>query len=445
MSKLKNTRGFTDLFTGILNLSEKQIAEIDQLEYEKYKAYFWNSDSSELMKFGIIKSILKLLTPVQMQLLRTYKSEKIRENELRETHKLQESYDRESKRLIDLNLSEDQLWRFVITKQKLHKLTKEKMIEAVKTGIFDHQNITKEIEVEYLKPIFSNEQYLQYSKIIKEEDQKKLEWLQKMTKERFEHDYKTKITDDQAILIYNIEENAEERDADGEFYSNFEQEEIKLEKYREILDKRQFRKYYKQYEGKIMLIQQDLINTNDNFMIQLERRRKEYHYYQKNILPFKVEVRNQLEVELTLSQKQILDELRKLYFSKLIEEKSKFLAQHQRYNRYYVSNEWEDYLIQYNFNTIRPNGYYLEGNNLITELMTDKLVQKIKLSQNQLKEKFKEFKMFQVDLYENSGGEYGGWLMKIPHKSEPSYLEYLSFLLLAPDLKSNLKRVKKIE
>ena len=53
--------------------------------------------------------------------------------------------------------------------------------------------------------------------------------------------------------------------------------------------------------------------------------------------------------------------------------------------------------------------------------------------------------MFQVDLYENSGGEYGGWLMKIPHKSESSYLEYLSFLLLAPDLKSNLKRVKKIE
>ena len=32
-----------------------------------------------------------------------------------------------------------------------------------------------------------------------------------------------------------------------------------------------------------MLMQQDLINTNDNFMSHLERRRKEYHYYQKNI------------------------------------------------------------------------------------------------------------------------------------------------------------------
>jgi len=447
MSKLKNTRGFTDQLKGILNLSETQINEIDQIEYDKFRTYFWDSESDKSLKFGFLRSVLKLLDDKQIKALKSYKTGIIYQKKIKEDNVLNKLIEKERNRLSALNLTENQLLKYAETKINLPKLAREQSMQNAKKGIFllTNTNNLKELENEHLVPIFSEEQRLKYLKIVQDEDRQKLEWHYKMAKQRFEYDYDVKVSDHLVPIIYDIEENEKIQDNEGNFYSEFEKEQSKLERYRKILNTDQFHNYIKKYEQRISLINQDLIKTNQKHLEHLERIRETYNYYLNNVLPEKINVRNQLEYELTSTQKQIIDDLRLIYFQKLESNKAKAVAQHQRYNKDLVPYEWEDYLIHHNFDIILPNGYYLEGNNLITELMTDKLVQKIKLSQNQLKEKFKEFKMFQVDLYENSGGEYGGWLMKITHKPEPSYLEYLSFLLLAPDLKSNLKRLKKIE
>jgi len=447
MSKLKNTRGFTDLFTGILNLSEKQIAEIDQLEYEKYKAYFWNSESDKSLKFGFLRSVFKLLDKDQITALKLYKTDIINQKKIKEDNGLNKLIEKERIRLKDLNLTENQLLKYVETKKILPKLASEKSIQNAKKGILllSNTNDLKELENEHIIPIFTDEQSLQYLKIVQDEDRQKLEWHYKMAKQRFEYDYDVKVSDHLVTIIYDIEENEKIQDDEGNFYSEFEKEQSKLERYRKILNTDQFHNYIKKYEHRIILLKQNLIETNKNHLIHLERLRETYHYYLNNVLPEKINIRKQIENELTAKEKQIIDKLLKLYLQKTEINKAKALIQHKRYNLDLVPNEWEDYLIHYNFSIVRPNGYLLEGNELGVTLLSEELVEKVKTFQSKLKSINKQFKMFQVDLYENSGGEYGGWLMKIPHKSEPSYLEYLSFLLLAPDLKSNLKRVIKIE
>ena len=88
MSKLKNTRGFTDQFKGILNLSETQINEIDQIEYDKFRTYFWNSESDKSLKFGFLRSVLKLLDDRQIKALKSYKTDIIYQKKIKEDNAL---------------------------------------------------------------------------------------------------------------------------------------------------------------------------------------------------------------------------------------------------------------------------------------------------------------------------------------------------------------------
>ncbi|HMU02508.1 MAG TPA: hypothetical protein PJ990_02750, partial [Saprospiraceae bacterium] len=205
-----------------------------------------------------------------------------------------------------------------------------------------------------------------------------------------------------------------------------------------------FHNYLKKYDHRIILLKQNLIETNNKHVILLERIRETYHYYLNYVLPEKINMRKQLENELTAKEKEIIDKLLKLYLQKIEINKAKALIQHKRYNLDLVPNEWEDYLIQHNFSIVRPNAYLLEGNELATELLSEELIKKVNTFQSKLETINKQFNKFQIDLYENSGGEYGGWLMKIPTSSVPSNLEYLSFLLLSPDLKLNLNYIKNV-
>lgn len=245
-------------------------------------------------------------------------------------------------------------------------------------------------------------------------------------------------------LIYEIQDNEKIYDDKGEFLSEFEKEQLKLEKFRKILNTDQFHNYLKKYDHRITLLKQNLIETNNNHLIHLDRLRETYHYYLNNVLPEKINLRKQLENELTAKEKEIIDKLLKLYLQKIEINKAKALIQHKRYNLDLVPNEWEDCLINHNFSIVRPNAYLLEGNELAKELLSKELIKRVKTFQSKLKTINKQFNKFQVDLYENSGGEYGGWLMKIPHTSLPSNLEYLSFLLLSPDLNLNLNYTKNV-
>ncbi len=446
MSKLKNTRGFTDQFKGILNLSETQINEIDQIEYDKFRTYFWNSESDKSLKFGFLRSVLKLLDDRQIKALKSYKTDIIYQKKIKEDNALYKLIEKERIRLNTLNLTENKLLKYAETKINLPKLAREKSIQNAKKGIFllPNTNSLKELENEHLIPIFTEEQSLKYLKIVQEEDRQKLEFNYKMTKQRFEYDYDVKVSDHLVPLIYEIQDNEKIYDDKGEFLSEFEKEQLKLEKFRKVLNTDQFHNYLKKYDHRITLLKQNLIETNNNHLIHLDRLRETYHYYLNNVLPEKINLRKQLENELTAKEKEIIDKLIKLYLQKIEINKAKALIQHKRYNLDLVPNEWEDYLINHNFSIVRPNAYLLEGNELAKELLSKELIKRVKTFQSKLKTINKQFNKFQVDLYENSGGEYGGWLMKIPHTSLPSNLEYLSFLLLSPDLNLNLNNTRNV-
>jgi hypothetical protein len=446
MSKLKNTRGFTDQFKGILNLSETQINEIDQIEYDKFRTYFWNSVSDKSLKFGFLRSVLKLLDDKQIKALKSYKTDIIYQKKTKEENALYKLIESERIRLSTLNLTENQLLKYAETKINLPKLAREKSIQNAKKGIFllPNTNILKELENEHLIPIFTEEQSLKYLKIVQEEDLQKLEFNYKMTKQQFEYDYDVKVSDHLVPLIYEIQDNEKIYDDKGEFLSEFEKEQLKLEKFRKILNTDQFHNYLKKYDHRITLLKQNLIETNNKHLIHLERLRETYHYYLNNVLPEKINTRKQLENELTAKEKEIIDKLLKLYLHKIEINKAKALIQHKRFNLDLVPNEWEDYLIHHNFSIVRPNAYLLKGNELVTELLSKELIKKVNTFQSKLKTINKHFNRFQIDLYENSGGEYGGWLMKIPHTSVPNNLEYLSFLLLSPDLTLNLNYTKNV-
>lgn len=184
MSKLKNTRGFTDQFKGILNLSETQINEIDQIEYDKFRTYFWNSESDKSLKFGFLRSVLKLLDDRQIKALKSYKTDIIYQKKIKEDNALYKLIEKERIRLNTLNLTENKLLKYAETKINLSKLAREKSIQNAKKGIFllPNTNSLKELENEHLIPIFTEEQSLKYLKIVQEEDRQKLEFNYKMTK-----------------------------------------------------------------------------------------------------------------------------------------------------------------------------------------------------------------------------------------------------------------------
>ncbi|MBK8053780.1 MAG: hypothetical protein IPK35_11060 [Saprospiraceae bacterium] len=443
MSKLKDTHGITDLFREILNLSDSQINVINNLEYDTYKAHFWSNRSEQALKFGFLRSLFSLLDIKQITALKSYKNDIIYQKKLNKDKDLKNLIERESNRLKDLNLTEEQLFKYSLAKMNLPKLAKEKMMERAKNGInkISYSSDRNELEKELILPIFTHEQITIYSKIVKKEKLLELEWHYKFTKDRFENDYDVRIADHIVPLIYEIEDQDNVYDDYDNIKSEFEQEEEKMEKYRKILNPDQFHNYLKKYNQRITQIKQNLNEINQNHFKQLESSKATFNYYVKNVLPEKVKARKLLEKELTPNEKSIIDKLRILYLQKLEVNKANALKQHQKYHQDHVPNEWKDYLIHHNFNILKPNGYLLSKNELALDLLSEEIIKKIKTFQSNLTAINKEFKEFQINLYESTGGNYGGNIIKIQPSLEQTKLEYLSFLLLEPNLESILSKL----
>lgn len=308
MSKLKNTRGFTNHFKEILKLSESQIHTLDVIEHDLHKSYFWNQKSEYSLKFSFLKSLLNLLNEEQIHALKYYKNDFIQKKKLKENLEFKKILETEGNRLKILNLTEEQLFKYALAKKNLPKLMKEKMMERAKKGIMkiSRNDDREELEQEHIFPIFTPDQIAIYYNIIKKEKQLELEWHYKLTKDRFEHDYNVQVADHIIPIIYDIENIDNTYDEEGNIKSDFQQEEEKLEKYRHILNPDQFHSYLLKYEQRIKRIKQNLKELNQNHLKQLERSRTLQDYYIKNVLPTKVKVRKQLNKELTNLEKKLL-------------------------------------------------------------------------------------------------------------------------------------------
>lgn len=444
MSKLKNTRGFADQFKEILKLSEYQIHALDELEYDLHKSYFWNQKSENSLKFSFLKSLLNLLNEVQINALKFYKNDFIQKKKLKENLEFKKILETEGNRLKKLNLTEEQLFKYALVKKNLPKLMKEKMMERAKKGIMkiSRNDDREELEQEHIFPIFTPDQTTAYFSIVKKEKQLELGWHYKLTKDRFEHDYNVQVADHIIPIIYEIENIDNTYDEEGNIKSEFQQEEEKLEKYRNILNPNQFHNYLIKYDQRIKQIKQNLIELNQNHFKQLERSIKSQDYYIKNVLHQKIKVRKQLNKELTTSEKKTIDHLRILYFQELEKRKSEALKDHQKFHLDLVPNEWEDQIMYYNFIIMEPNGYFLKNNQMAKNLLSNELISKIKTYQSHLKMVNKAYKEFQINLYESIDGDHGGWIIKSSLKA--SKIQYLSFLLFEPNLNSILAKLSAI-
>ncbi len=444
MTKLKNTRGFSDHFKDILKLSKSQVNALDELEYNLHKSYFWNQKSEYSLKFSFLKRLLNLLNEEQIRDLKRYKNDTIQKTNLKEDNEFNKRLQKETIRLKDLNLTEDQLFKYVLVKKNIPKLMKEKMMVRAKKGIMKKSlhDDREELEQEHIFPIFSKEQIKVYTSIVKKEKQLELESHYKLTKDRFEHEYNVQVADQIIPLIYAIENIDNSYDEKGNIKSEFQLEEEKLGKYRKILNPNQFHNYLLKYDQRIKQIQQNLIELNQKHFIQLERSRKSQDYYIKNILPQKVKVRKQLNKELTNFEKKTIDHLRFLYLQEVEKRKSEALQYHQKFHLDLVPNEWEDQILYYNFIIMEPNGYLLKNNQMAKNLLSNELILKTKTYQSHLKMVNKAYREFQINLYENTGGDYGGWVIKSTLKA--TKIGYLSFLLLEPNIESILPKLSKI-
>ncbi len=445
MKNKKQRSDFTSQFKEILDLTNAQIEAIDKIETKLYKDYFWSNNLSEsALTIRYLKSIFSILSNDQIKSLKEYKKEQLHKVALKKQSTLQKSFESQSKRLQALGLSEDQLWQFVQAKSKWLNVYKKRNLEFLKEGGDQfNEELKEEIDKELFQPIFTTKQFEQYLKLVRKENEQQEQWRLKHSKANFENQYSIKLTDQQAVCIFEIESDRLYKNEKGEYLSDFEREEIKLQKFKEVLNSDQFESYQKEYLKRLERKRQELIQSNKgHYLKKLKEIQKTLAYYKKNVLPLKSEARFKLEYVLNNEQKEFLAKLKEEYFDILENRKKIYRAQHERHYLDLVPNELQANLISVAFEKIRINAYYLRDCKYLDKILASEIVEKVKREESKLRPVYQAFKDFQITLYEENGGDYGAWIHKVVSKEDNRNLQYLSLLLLEPTLEENLKRLK---
>ncbi len=445
MSRLKQTKGFTDQFRDIINLTPEQVIDIDNLEFENYKEYFWNNSLNEnRLKFRLLIKIFRLLTSNQILLLKEYKRAVLLKSESKKEEKRQQSFVYEKNRLATLKLEDNKIWEYVFAKEDLMKSYKDKMIAQAKLGM-KISEVKDQLEEEIFRPIFTENQYSSYKDILKYEREARKSFSIKQSLHNFEYQYSIKLNDDQAKAFFEIENKTNDIDGNGKCYSVFEQEELKLIAYESILDQDQFNSYRTYHEKRIEQHKEELIKSNNNHHLQQLNRTKDYlEYYILNVLPALTMSRKKLDVFLTTRQKEIIEEINVFYFNKLAMTKKNFISNHERYNKNLVPNELLEYNLRHKLDCISPNIFWLKNHSSTKELMTETIVKEIKIEKIKLEKIYGDLKKFQIENYENTGGEYGlGWLIRIPDDESEEHLKHISILLIESDIERNIARMER--
>ncbi len=444
MKKQKGRLSINTQFVKALQLTEDQIVKINQIEQQLHKEYFWNHRlDKDSFVFRLIRRVFKELSDEQIKRLKLFKSEYTEKANLKKQSRLQKSFESQSKRLQSLKLSEEQLWQFVQAKSEWLKVYKKKNLEIIKEGGNQFsEELKEEIDKELFQPIFTTKQFEQYHELVRRENELQQEWRLKQSKSNFENRYSTILTEHQAKGICDIEQKRWSRNEKGELLSDFEQEELKLQAYKQILNEKQLEIYHKEFHARIDRMKQDLIKSNEGHHLhELKRIQSSLEYYTKRVLPLKVKSRVNLEKRLNQNHTQYLDQLKKEYMEILRRKEIKIREDHKRFNLNLVPNELKAHLLRIEFSKIQINPIYLRDSKLIKEVFSEDLINDIKLEENKLGPTYKDFKEFQIKAYEENGGDYGGWIHKVVSKEDNRNLQYLSLLLLEPNLEENLARL----
>lgn len=446
MSRLKNTKGFTDQFSEILNLSENQVMEIDDIEYNLYRAYYWDRSSPQPnFKYKFIRQIGMILSTEQWDRLKAFRNESKEKLRIQKQEKLIKLIDSEGTRLKSLALSDDELIKLAKLKLEIPNIIRAKRMSI--PGV--NRNIEKlrtEIEKEKISQILNPEQMVKYDEIISREKDKKLKWLIKLSSERFEYLVKIKLNEDQREGVYLIEDKSPSYNKEGKIFSEFEQADNKLQAYKQILDDEQMVIYQEYHKKLFKNIENRLIQSDEKRAVYLDRIKKYFKYYKKNILPKTSNARNEMEKFLSIQEKQKIERLKSEYFKVVKTNYNKSLDQFHRFTKNLAINEMKEHRFRHKLDLISPNGYYLKDSELAKDIMSSKLQKLLEIKYKELKSEYDNLKKYQIHVYEETGGEYGGgFLIKMCPRQEESIYANLGLLLLETTYENNLQKINAIE
>lgn len=442
MSKSRKSNGFTNQYSKVLSLSESQIKKMDNAEYLFMKDYHWNRlpkdcDPEEIFK----ERLYSFLSADQLVKLKLHEERKKSDLEEKKKEKLLKSLAFQRERLADLNLSEDQLKKYVEVKSNWSGWIREFRTSKDFDKSWSVEEISEFFKSSRLYPIFDEVQIVKYEEILSKQKSEGLKWKMNQRKLEFKSRFEIDLTEEQAEKIFKIESNIPAKDEYGKYYSDFEKLDKELVLYKQILEPEQFEKYKPHHDGLFGNIVDSLVKSNNkHHSIQLDRVKNYIVYYVKNVLPHLSVVRSEMEQSLNDYQRKLIKEIRAYYFSKLEERKADFVVQHERYNRNYCPNELEVFMKRQELAKVNCNISLLYNCQASKDLMTIAMQEQLKKVRNKLEGVYNKLNEFQIEYYEKSGGTYGiGWHFNVPLKEGEEHLRYINLILLYPKLESNLK------
>jgi len=446
LSRLKNTRGFSDQFFEILELSKEQIEKINVIEYNLYKEYYWDHSNPEPnYKLKFIRKVGRILSDQQWKKLKIYR-DKSKENKLlKEQESLNKIIEFEKSRLKSLALKEYELKQLAEFKIQIPVILREKRLKNQKSN-FDIEKLRAQLEKENISKFLNSDQLVQYDKIVTEELDKKTKWVIKFSSERFEQNHKIKLEESQKEKVYLIEDRSFSFNEMGEIYSEFEQAEAKFEAYKSILNEEQFIIYHQYYNNLISNIKDRIIESDEERVVYLNRISKYFDFYVANILPKTTEASKKIKELLSVKENHKIDLLKFEYFKIMQKNFKKSHDQFEKHTRNLALNEMKEHKIRYQLDLIRPNGYVLKDSNLAIKLLSPELIELLNSATKNLEPDYAKLKEYQIEVYEKSDGEYGGGFMykTFPTEKELKFAN-LGLLLLDNSYEKNLERINAID
>lgn len=449
MGKLKNFKGFSDKFKEKLSLTQIQVSQIEETEYNFHKDYRWNKISDDKQsKSASLNEILKHLTDEQLEIYNTFVEDQKIKKEKRRKEKFDKTLEVQSIRLKTLNLSNIQLETYVKKKLNFTELRLQKMKQAKTQAEMELDLLKQKVYEEEIFPIFDTKQLAKYKELKKTEEIKREEegkkWRTKHEKEMFKHRYNIDLNEEQAKELFSKDFNHPQKDSEGEYFSDFEMKEKERSWFEKHLTKDQFKVYKPFYEEQIKYLIESIKKSNSkNDKVQLQRTKSYLDYYLENVLDHVTEARKSIESKLTPSQKKQIEEIRHYYFTQQDINREKYIKQHNRHYKDFKPNALSEFQLRQKIEKINFNICLLYGNEQSKKLMSSKLQAIVNEENEKLNNVYSKLKEFQIQNYESTGGNYGsGWVIKIPIKEGEEHLEKIGLLLLEPDLNKNLEKMR---
>lgn len=452
MGRLKNYLGFSDKYGELLSLSQSQIAQIEDIEYEYHKNHRWNRlPEPENAAETHVGNILKCLRDEQRATYFNFIKDEKRKREEQKKEKFEKALERQRVRLQRLNLSDHQLEEYVRKTLNITSLMHKAMERARSVEEMDFATLWQQVYEEEIYSIFTDAQSKHYKEIKEQEELSKAEaeqrWKIQHEKGVFKQQYGIELRDEQAAVVFSKDFNQPLKDETGAYYAEFEMKEKEQDWYKMQLTPAQFAVYQRYHEAQLKYRIAALVAENDGRdHIELHRTKNYLNYYIAQVLPALVEARKRIEASLTEEQKQLIEDVRRHCAQRLKIEEEKYDREHKRHYRGYKPNAQKTFELNQKIETLQVNRHYLYRHESAKKLMTVPLQSVVAGECQKLQKQFDALKDFQIKNYEETGGTYGGgWMIKIEPKDGEEDIEGIGILLLYPDLQQNMELIAPLD